>query len=138
MIISLFKNCAWLQQFHVLIDSFKWYMFTLIFWKKSACKWAYIINFKQLIFLNLITVIQLVYKSPVKKDLMRIIFLKSNECLKSHFILSILHVLLIFIIPETIHSFHNKCKANLHIALHIVLWTLLKSTEVIRHIKDIY
>ena len=27
MITSLFKNCAWLQQFHIQIGLFKWYIF---------------------------------------------------------------------------------------------------------------
>ena len=34
MIISLFKNCAWLWQLHLSIESFKRYMFYKTFYKK--------------------------------------------------------------------------------------------------------
>ena len=48
------------------------------------------------------------YKTPVKKDLMRIILFRTYELLKLYIILCIFHVLISFDIYQTIHSFPNK------------------------------
>ena len=49
------------------------------------------------------------YKALVKKDLVKTTLFKSNQRLKFYIILSILHML-IFIIYQSIHSFHSKSK----------------------------
>ena len=36
MIISLFKNCDWVQQFNILIELFKWNIFHEEYLKKHA------------------------------------------------------------------------------------------------------
>ena len=61
-------------------------------------------------FTNLIFFIQIhvCAKTPVKKDLMKIVLFKNNECLKLYRILCILHILIIFGIYKTIRSFPKK------------------------------
>ena len=51
-----------------------------------------------------------IQKAPVKKDLIRTISFKSNQRLKFYIILSISHVLVIFMVYQTIHSFPNEWK----------------------------
>ena len=42
------NNCAWLQQFQMEIESFKWWTFMKNIVKKPTCKWACVTTFKQL------------------------------------------------------------------------------------------
>ena len=51
------------------------------------------------------------YKTPIKKDFMRIIFFRTYEGLKLYIILCIFCVLMIFYIYQTINSFPDKFKS---------------------------
>ena len=68
--------------------------------KEPACKWACIINFKQLC-------LEQSHKAPFKKDLMRNI-LQYPILQYFYNILSVLYILIIFIIYQAIHSFSKK------------------------------
>ena len=48
MNISLFKNCAWLEQFHLSIELFKWYTFNEKYCQKINMKMIWNVIFKQL------------------------------------------------------------------------------------------
>ena len=48
------------------------------------------------------------HKTPVKKDLMKIILFRTYEHLKLNIIICIFHVLITFYIYQAIHSFPNK------------------------------
>ena len=84
--------------------------------KKPTSNWARIINFKQLQHSRTLppsfkfTYISLeqAYKAPVKKDLTKIISFRNNQHLKFYNILSILHIVIFFIIYQTVYSFLNK------------------------------
>ena len=117
MIISLFKNCTWLQQFHVSIESLMGYMFYERYFENKTYKWAYINNFKQLwhwrtlSFCFNYTYISLKqpYKTPPIKYLIKFTFFNNtNERLKLYIVFCILHFIITLIIYQTIHSLLNK------------------------------
>ena len=53
----------------------------------------------------------MIQKTLIKKDLMRMMFLRTYELLKLDIILCIFHVLISFYIYQTKHSFPNKFKS---------------------------
>ena len=106
MIIFLFKNCAWLQQFHSWKESLKWCIFNKNFLEKTKHSRTLSSSFNY-VYISL----KRSYRTPVKKSLMRIVLFRSYEHLKLHIILRIFCVLIIFYIYQTIHSFPNKFKS---------------------------
>ena len=80
--------------------------------KKTTCKLACVIIFQQLYHSRTLSPsskdayisLKQSYKTPVKKDLMRIILFRTYEHLKLYIILYIFHVLMIFFIYQTMHS----------------------------------
>ena len=90
--------------------------------KRPACKWICITIFKQLWHSQTLSPsfnyayisLKQSYKTPVKKDWMRIFLfrkLKAHNHLKLFIILYIFHVLKTFYIYQTIHLFPNKFKS---------------------------
>ena len=132
VIISLSKNCAWLQQFYKSIKRLMKRLWAAsetcpiknilkkIFWKKTKCKCTFIINFKQRQQSQTVShslkyryvSLERSYKAPVEKDLMRTISLYvANPRLNLSIILCILHVLII-LINNLPHSFPKNDPPN--------------------------
>ena len=112
MITYLFKNCAWLQQFYMEIESFMWCAFNEKYCKKKkkdinglASSFSNSYNIREPSLLN--------NHTPVKKDLMRIILFRTYEHLKLYIILCIFCVPISLDIHQSKHSFPNKFKSLL-------------------------
>ena len=96
-------------------------LFSLVqktYFEKPTCEWAWIITFKQLWHSRILSTsfrymyvnLERSYKAFVGKDLMRTILFESNQYLKLYVILCVLHILIMFMIYQSLHHFPNKWK----------------------------
>ena len=96
-------------------------LFSLVhktYFEKPTCKWAWIITFKHLwhsrilssSFKYMYVNLERSYEAFVGKDLMRTILFESNQHLKLYVILCVLHILIMFMIYQSLHHFPNKWK----------------------------
>ena len=91
MIVSLFKNCAWLQKFYISIESFKWNMWMEVYHQlQTAITFANLISFIQIHVYKF----KWLYKTLAEKDYIRTILFKRNK------LFCVSRVLMVFIIYQ--------------------------------------
>ena len=120
MIIFLFKNCAWLQQFDMEIESFKWHTLNeKMLWKNQhvnglLSSFSNYYNIREsypISFIYAYISLKRSYKTPAKKNLIILILFRSYEHLKLYIIIYIFDILIIFFIYKAKHFLPIKFKS---------------------------